>query len=253
MSTTYELNDFLYAMKVKGYFVLENVLKKEAVERITDALSSVPNEAVYKNIVWMLFDKLPADCVQSLIENEHTLPLIEALLGKPCIVFSFNAVPLHPGLRGTMADFHRDSGRYIHGYDYAFNVFYAISDFTSLSGGTLLVPGSHDVEEKPSDEYIRENMVQVEAPAGSAIILNSNLWHASGENRGERTRWGANITYVKSFMRQQFDFPRAISPRVVEQLSERSRQLMGFYVRVPTALEEYALPDSERLYRSGQG
>lgn len=247
------MDDLLYAMKVRGYAVIENALDRETVGRVEAALSSLPEGAAYKNIVWMLFDKLPPDCVESMVANGRVLPLVDALLGDTCIVFSFNAVPLRPGVRGTMADFHRDSGRYIHGYDYAFNVFYAVSDFTSLSGGTLLAPGTHDVAQRPSDEYLREHAVQVEAPAGSAIVLNSNLWHASGENRGGGTRWGANITYVRSFMRQQFDFPRAVPPAVAGSFGERVRQLMGFYVRVPTSLEEYALPESERLYRGGQG
>jgi ectoine hydroxylase-related dioxygenase (phytanoyl-CoA dioxygenase family) len=253
MNTTQKLDDFLYAMKVKGYVVLEKVLSASIVEQIRQSLSTLPKETKYKNIVWNLIDKLPTACVESLIENETVLPLIDSLLGDTCVVFSFNAVPLQPGIKGTMADYHRDSGRYIPAYDYAFNVFFAISDFTRLSGGTLLVPGTHDIAQKPSDQYIRENAVQIEAPAGSAIILNSNLWHASGENRDHKVRWGANVTYVRSFMRQQFDFPQAVAANVVEKLSERSRQLLGFYVRMPKSLQEYSLPDEQRLYRSGQG
>jgi ectoine hydroxylase-related dioxygenase (phytanoyl-CoA dioxygenase family) len=253
MNSTQEADDFLYAMNVAGYVVCENVLPAPILEEIRHSLSSLPEDAKYKNIVWSLFDKLSPACVGSLIENKVVLPLIDAILGDTCIIFSFNAVPLQPGIKGTMADYHRDSGRYIPHYDYAFNVFYAITDFTSVTGGTLLVPGSHRVEGKPSVDYIRQHGVQIEAPAGSAIILNSNVWHASGQNNGDNVRWGVNITYVKSFMRQQFDFPRALDASLVEDFTERGKQLLGFYVRMPSSLTEYALPESERLYRAGQG
>ena len=33
----------------------------------------------------------------------------------------------------------------------------------------------------------------------------------------------------------------------------RTQQLLGWYTRTPTSLDEYYRPPEERLYRSGQG
>ena len=245
--------DFIYEMKVRGYSVFANVLDGTILSRIERALCALPSEAAYKGTILDLFGKLPIDCIRAMIENEVILRGLDRLLGNTHIVHSFNSSPLRPGAKAPTSSFHRDSGRYIPNYDYAFNVLYSITDFTSSSGVFKILPGSHIVEEKPSDAWIAANTLAIEIPAGSAVLFNSNLWHASGENKSDRSRWGVGLTYRRSYMRQQFDFPRAVSSEIVEQLSERGRQLLGFDVRMPTTLEEFSLPESERLYRAGQG
>ena len=245
--------EFIYAMKVKGYVVFENVLRKSTVERIKKALNTLPKEVQYKGTIKNLFDKLPVDCITEVIENDVVLPRLDSLLGNSFIIHAFNSSPLYPGIKASTAYFHRDSGRFILGYDYAFNTLFSITDFTRVNGVTMLVPGSHIVEERPSDAYIAENALHIEVPAGSAVLFNSNIWHASGDNRSDETRWQVALTCRRSFMKQEIDLPRTLNSDIVEKLSERGRQLLGLYVSVPTSVEEFMLPESERLYRSGQG
>jgi ectoine hydroxylase-related dioxygenase (phytanoyl-CoA dioxygenase family) len=49
------------------------------------------------------------------------------------------------------------------------------------------------------------------------------------------------------------DYPRILPAELTDALPERTRQLLGFYVRVPASLDEYYVPADQRLYRSGQG
>jgi ectoine hydroxylase-related dioxygenase (phytanoyl-CoA dioxygenase family) len=62
-----------------------------------------------------------------------------------------------------------------------------------------------------------------------------------------------NLQFTKSYMRQQMDYPRILPAEMTDALPERTRQLLGFYVRVPASLDEYYVPADQRLYRSGQG
>jgi ectoine hydroxylase-related dioxygenase (phytanoyl-CoA dioxygenase family) len=39
----------------------------------------------------------------------------------------------------------------------------------------------------------------------------------------------------------------------VRAQDDRTQQLLGWYTRVVTSLDEYYRPSDERLYRSGQG
>jgi hypothetical protein len=39
----------------------------------------------------------------------------------------------------------------------------------------------------------------------------------------------------------------------VDALGETGRRFLGFHVRMPTSLEEYYVPESQRLYKPGQG
>jgi ectoine hydroxylase-related dioxygenase (phytanoyl-CoA dioxygenase family) len=50
-----------------------------------------------------------------------------------------------------------------------------------------------------------------------------------------------------------FDYPRLVPKEVVDQLGEVGRRFLGFNVRVPTSLEEYYVPEDQRLYKAGQG
>ncbi|MEZ5224997.1 MAG: hypothetical protein R2743_26135 [Ilumatobacteraceae bacterium] len=61
------------------------------------------------------------------------------------------------------------------------------------------------------------------------------------------------INACRSYMRQRFDYPRMIGPEIASSLSPVLRRLLGYDVRVPTSLEEYYLPEDQRLYKANQG
>lgn len=85
------------------------------------------------------------------------------------------------------------------------------------------------------------------------VVFDSTLWHSAGENRSDDTRYAVNHQWTKSFIKQQIDYVRALGDEVLADLPERTRQLLGWYTRVVTSVDEFYRPPSERLYRSGQG
>ena len=149
--------------------------------------------------------------------------------------------------------FHQDFPRYLNGYMAAVNVFFAISDFTKENGATLLVPGTHQRSERPSDELLRSHAVSVECEAGSMFLFDSTLYHAAGENTSGKDRLGINHEFIRSYMKQQIDYVRALGDATVLEQKPRTQQLLGWYARVVTSLDEYYRPEDERLYRKGQG
>ena len=46
---------------------------------------------------------------------------------------------------------------------------------------------------------------------------------------------------------------RALGETTILAQKPRTQQLLGWYTRVPTSLDEYYRPETERLYRKGQG
>jgi ectoine hydroxylase-related dioxygenase (phytanoyl-CoA dioxygenase family) len=85
------------------------------------------------------------------------------------------------------------------------------------------------------------------------VFFNPRVWHAGGANTTEKVRSGLTIYGVRSFMKPRLDFPRMIQPDVIEHQSERVKRILGFDTRVPTSMEEFYVPASERLYKGGQG
>ncbi len=149
--------------------------------------------------------------------------------------------------------FHRDFPRYLNGYLASINILFAVDAFTAENGGTLVVPGTHQRPEPPSEAYMRANAVPVECSAGSMLVFDSTLWHAAGQNVSGADRLGINHQFTRSFLKQQIDYVRALGDDRVAARPQRTQQLLGWYTRVVTSLDEYYRPAEERLYRSGQG
>ena len=85
------------------------------------------------------------------------------------------------------------------------------------------------------------------------IVFDSTLWHAAGSNTSGRDRLAINHQFTRSFIKQQIDYVRALGDEAVRRQPPRTQQLLGWYTRVVTSLDEYYQPEERRLYRRGQG
>ncbi len=150
-------------------------------------------------------------------------------------------------------NYHTDFRRVLNGYLCSINALFAIDEFSAANGGTLVVPGSHQRTEQPAIGFMEASAVPVECPAGSMIVFDSTLWHAAGRNVSGKDRIGINHQFTRSYFKQQIDYVRALGPKSVEAHPPRTQQLLGYFTRVVTSLDEYYRPAEERLYRAGQG
>jgi ectoine hydroxylase-related dioxygenase (phytanoyl-CoA dioxygenase family) len=194
----------------------------------------------------------------SLLELPEILEIVDATLSPTAILHLQNGFILPPQPRdngpGTFQQsFHRDFPRYLNGYLCSLNTLLALDDFTAENGGTIIVPGTHQRPERPDDRFLEAAAEPVECPAGSAIVFDSTLWHAAGVNNSARDRVGINQQFTRSFIKQQIDYVRALGDEVVERQAPRTQQLLGWYTRVVTSLDDYYQPSERRLYRAGQG
>ena len=149
--------------------------------------------------------------------------------------------------------FHQDFPRVLNGYMASINIMFAIDDFSKETGATLVVPGTHQMTTPPTGDYLKANAVAMECPAGSMVVFDSTLWHAAGANTSGRDRLAINHQFTRSYIKQQIDYVRAVGDEVVLAQPPRTQQLLGWYTRVVTSLDEYYRAEDERLYRKGQG
>jgi len=101
--------------------------------------------------------------------------------------------------------------------------------------------------------YLRANSIPIVCPAGSMVVFDSTLWHAAGANTSGKDRLAINHQFTRSYIKQQIDYVRALGDDVILSQRPRTQQLLGWYTRVVTSLDEYYRPETERLYRKGQG
>ena len=149
--------------------------------------------------------------------------------------------------------FHQDFPRHLNGYVASINVFFSVDAFTEENGGTIVVPGTHQQAVRPEPAELEASAVPVVCPAGSMLVFDSTLWHAAGPNVSGRDRLAINHQFTRSYIKQQIEYVRALGDEKVQAQKPRTQQLLGWYTRVVTSLDEYYRPAEERLYRSGQG
>ena len=149
--------------------------------------------------------------------------------------------------------FHQDFPRVLNGYLASINIMFAIDEFSTETGATLVVPGTQQMSTTPPMDYLSQNAIPVMCPAGSMVVFDSTLWHAAGANTSGRDRLAINHQFTRSYIKQQIDYVRALGDEVVRAQSPRTQQLLGWYTRVVTSLDEYYRAENERLYRKGQG
>jgi ectoine hydroxylase-related dioxygenase (phytanoyl-CoA dioxygenase family) len=193
-----------------------------------------------------------------LLALPEVLAVVDATVSPTAVLhlqngFILPSMPASSTPRVFQNSFHRDFPRHLNGYVASINTFFAIDAFTRANGATLVVPGSHQRDAAPDPGQIEREAFPVECDAGSMLVFDSTLWHAAGANTSGRDRLAINQQFTRSWIKQQIDYVRALGTEEVLRQPARVQQLLGFYTRVVTSLDEYYQPEESRLYRRGQG
>ena len=262
-----ELARVAEALRKDGYCVVENVLGPALIQELRAAMyraqarivAEVGAERLQRageTGVLRLMMKFEPVCLR-LLEIPEMLAVVDHHLGNTAILHLQNGFILPSSSapeRGLFqSTFHRDFPRVLNGYLMSLNTFFAIDDFSAANGATWVVPGTHQREARPADAELERGAVCVECRAGSMIVFDSTLWHCGGRNTSGKDRLAVNHQFTRSYVKQQIDYVRALGEPAILSLPARSQQLLGYYTRVVTSLDEYYRPPAERLYRGGQG
>jgi ectoine hydroxylase-related dioxygenase (phytanoyl-CoA dioxygenase family) len=259
----------LNALLAEGYCVIQDVLDHAFLKATRTAMYRA-QEAIRREVgderlrrageigVLRLMLKYEPHFLRFL-EIPELLAMIDATVSETAIMHLQNGfiLPSFEGSAGAPKVFqntyHRDFPRYLNGYMASLNVFFAIDEFRADNGSTWVVPGTHQKAAAPTPEFCEVHAVPATCVAGSMIVFDSTLWHAAGQNVSGQDRLAINHQFTRSFIKQQIDYVRAMDEAQLRALPARSQQLLGYYTRVVTSLDEYYRPESQRLYRKGQG
>jgi ectoine hydroxylase-related dioxygenase (phytanoyl-CoA dioxygenase family) len=250
-----------------GYAVLEDVLGTHFIQATRDAMYRT-REGIQRDIGKERLTRAGERGVLRMVMNydphffhfleiPELLEIIDNTVSETAIMHLQNGFILSPVTEEQSAtfqrSFHQDFPRYLNGYVASINIIFAVDEFSKENGATLVVPGTHQKAVAPNKEYLEENAIALECRAGSMVVFDSTLWHAAGANTSRRDRLAINHQFTRSFIKQQIDYVRALGDEVVLSQKPRTQQLLGWYTRVVSSLDEYYKPENERLYRRGQG
>ena len=112
------------------------------------------------------------------------------------------------------------------GYEATCNTIWAMTDFTEANGATRVIPGSNHREDRL--QFKHEDTIPAEMPAGSVLLYTGALYHGAGANRSDGTRYGVNLTYALSWLRQEENQYLAVPLDTARTFPEPLLRLMGY-------------------------
>lgn len=201
-------------LKINGWCILDDIIPAQEIAAVRDQVQTAT--AKYRN------PDAPAHIghVSGFINYDQTLApyladrrvldLAEAMLGPFCRISFTSATINEPGNArgGWHADWpfnQRNGGHLPAPYPDAvmhLTTIWMLSPFSGDNGGTLIVPGSHRSPNNPTGEngvphdQPYDTEMHVCGDAGSVLVMDSRLWHATAANTADAPRVAVVVRYA---------------------------------------------------------
>ena len=233
------MSDPLRHIEEHGYVILPDVLTADAtaglrddLDRLHRELATAPadNDFEGRNTlrVYNLLNHGPQ--WQSIAVSPSTLPIVEGVLDRGCLVSSLSSIDIGAG--ETAQPIHADDALHPIPKPHVAtvcNTMWALTDFTEDNGATRIIPGSHRADANPvyGQHY---DSIPAEMSEGSVLVWHGSLWHGGGANHTDRRRVGIAMNYCAGWIRPQENQQLGLAPSLVETFDPRLRDLVGYGV-----------------------
>jgi ectoine hydroxylase-related dioxygenase (phytanoyl-CoA dioxygenase family) len=260
MLDTEEIQRVRYEIDTLGFSVVEGVIDAAQCRRLREDLLDTlevdnKNWGGLPNKTFDLVNNLAiyGGSFLDLLDNEVMRQVFDEFLSESCILYNYSSTILLPGGTPGAANIHVDTPRLVPGHHLGLIMTLALDDFTADNGATHYLPGSQNLLQPPAAEVFKKYAASVARPAGAAVFFNPRCFHRATANNTQLTRCGVTVYATRVYMKPRFDFPRMLQPALLEGVSPRVRQFLGFDARVPAGMAEFYVEESQRLYKGGQG
>ncbi len=112
------------------------------------------------------------------------------------------------------------------GYEAQCNTIWAMTDFTQENGATRVIPGSNHFDDRL--EFTEADTEPAAMEKGSVLFYTGSIYHGGGANRSAATRYGVNITYNLSWLRQEENQYLSVPLEVARTLPVDLLRLIGY-------------------------
>ncbi|HEY9732026.1 MAG TPA: phytanoyl-CoA dioxygenase family protein [Drouetiella sp.] len=222
------------AVKSAGYAVLPAVLTADQIKRARAILLEIfaqekkrGSRENWENPQYQISLCLPAKhkFFRELCATWQILEFARLLLGEDCVVTSMNGFTTKPnGVRQPLhLDFFGDRKMLT-----SLLFILCLDDFTAENGGTRVVPYSQRKHgREKSFEFLEDQAVTIEAPAGSILVYDADLVHSAGFNQSTDFRLCLHIVYSLAWIKPQWDIALSMPKGLRDRLTKSERALFG--------------------------
>jgi ectoine hydroxylase-related dioxygenase (phytanoyl-CoA dioxygenase family) len=243
-----------------GFVVVPDVLTAEHAHRLRQRLAELVAEqrralsAATAIDDYMVHNLMVLDQgFLDLLEQPTIVEVLDTFLGDTSILYAYTSSSMPAGGTNYSHRVHVDCPRVIPGYMTNLGIIVALDDFTEANGATYFLPKSFERTDVPTEQEFFAGAQRVFPKRGDIVVFNARSFHLGGKNTTSEDRHAVTLNACRSYMRQRFDYPRLIGNDLAAGLSPTLRRILGFNVRIPASLDEYYLPEDQRLYKANQG
>ena len=259
------LEPLLLAMHTHGFCLIDQVIPESRCTQIRDCIVATVeqqrNQYPAPDHVGFVPGVINHDqSFAQYLADTQLLGLAEVLLGDHVRISFTSAIINEPG--NSRGQWHADwpfnqtnAGHIRVPYpDCVFHLttLWMLSSFTQENGGTLVVHGSHRANTNPTantgtdgDKPV-DAEINVTGQAGTVLIMDSRLWHATAKNQTEHPRVALAVRYAPWWLNLEVLRPESDERRrMVDELDKTDNQVPSLPREVFEQLPENVKP----LYR----
>ncbi len=225
----------------QGYLIVPDVLNADMLDRLLEASDRVDRaerdrSGLDAQAMTSKFRTIVEDDVfLELLDWPQTLPLIWDILGWNVQHYISHLI-YYPAEPEKSADpnpggWRQDGGRPVPEMErpqprLSLKIAFWLSDISQLdNGGIRIIPGSHKWDRPPDLSAPRDDVVQLQVPAGTAVLFDRRMWHARGHNSSAITRKVLFLGYSYRWLRG-LDY-NVMPDEILEKCDPIRRQLLG--------------------------
>ena len=245
-------------MNVHGCTTLGKLLTDEQVEFFRDNLLEQKAKHIEKHGIEKLNKYGELEMLHScgrfhenylkLIESSWLNEFINATLNEKAILHGYHGILTNDdsnGQRSLPLRFHRDAP-WFKDTRTCVLILMPLIDFTEEVGPTEYVPGTHLLQNMPSQELLEKHAKKMLVPAGTVFAMDGTLWHRAGKNRSGKIRPMLQMNITLAFLKQQVD---VWADDTFANCSDLVKGRLGYNVR--TYIDPDEMFTDNRKWKSG--
>lgn len=227
----------LESIKRDGFVIIPNLLSTSHLKKIRDEVGRLSGATGRNNFEgrktlrpYGILGK--SRVFDPLLIHDEVVSLLDQLLLPNYLVTATQAIEILPG--ESPQPFHTDDSfcRIPRPRQHlSVGAIWAIDEFTSENGATVIVPSSHTW---PEDRLPQEGEgIPCVMPPGSVVVFLGTLWHAGGANVSDQSRMAITFQYCEPYIRQQENQFLSVPFDVARELPENIQSLLGYSIHPP--------------------
>ena len=223
-----------------GYIILESLFPPAQMDALkADALTRFKHDKGRNNFEGLATQRLysmmaETDIANPMVEHPLILGLLDRIFEPNYLLSQLQVINIHPG--EASQPLHYDDGFYPWPRPrraLGAATIIAVDDFTENNGATVLIPRSHDWDDRMPSKDDKERLIKAVMPKGSVLFFLGTLWHGGGANQSEAARMCLTAQYCAPFCRTQENFSLSVPKAQVKTFSENIQRLLGYSIHPP--------------------